>query len=53
MNNSFCIPESFNMNITHKLFDYKKNIMNSQRENSNSNNNNNNNIYLTCFYIHN
>ena len=36
MNNSFCIPESYNINISHQLFDYKITIMNSQRENTNS-----------------
>ena len=32
----FCIPESFNTNISHQLFDYKINLMNSQLKNTNS-----------------
>ena len=31
-----CIPESFNTNISHQLFDYKLTFENSQRENTNS-----------------
>ena len=32
-----CIPERFNTNISHKLFDYKITFVNSQQENTNSN----------------
>ena len=37
--NSFhilCVPESFNMNISHQLFDYKITFVNLQREITNS-----------------
>ena len=34
--NFFCIPESFNTNISHQLFDYKITLLNSQHENMNS-----------------
>ena len=34
--NSICIPESFNTNISHQVFDYKITFVNSQYENSNS-----------------
>ena len=34
--NSFCITESFDTNISHKLFDYKIIFVNSQYENTNS-----------------
>ena len=33
---SFCKLESFNINISHQLFDYKITFVNSQRENTNS-----------------
>ena len=32
-----CIPESFNTNILHQLFDYTITLVNSQRQNTNSN----------------
>ena len=32
----FCIPESFNTNISHPLFDYKITFVNYQHENTNS-----------------
>ena len=34
--NKLYIPESFDTNITHQLFDYKRILVNSQRENTNS-----------------
>ena len=34
--NIFCIPESFNTNISHKFVDYKVTFVNSQHENINS-----------------
>ena len=34
--NFVCIPESFNTNISHQLFDYKITFVNSQRKNTNS-----------------
>ena len=36
VNNSFCVPESFDTNILHQLSDYKITVMNSQLENKNS-----------------
>ena len=30
----FCLPESFNTNISHQLFDYKITFVNSQHESS-------------------
>ena len=33
---TFCIPESFNTNISHQLFKYKITFMKSQLENTNS-----------------
>ena len=32
----FCIPKSFNTNISHLFFDYKKTFVNLQPENTNS-----------------
>ena len=32
----FCIPESFNKNSSHQLFDYKITFENSKYENTNS-----------------
>ena len=34
--NWFCLPESFNMNISHQLLDYKIAFVNSQHEYTNS-----------------
>ena len=36
LNNIISILESFNMNISHQLFDYTINFSNSQLENTNS-----------------
>ena len=36
MNNNVCIPESFNTNISHQLFDYTITLVNSQHKNTNS-----------------
>jgi hypothetical protein len=35
-NNVFCIPETFNTNISHQLLDYTINFVNSQHKNTNS-----------------
>ena len=34
--NFFCIPESFNTNISHQSFDYKITLLNLKRKNTNS-----------------
>ena len=36
INKSLCIPESFNTNISHQLFNYKITFMNSRNKNPNS-----------------
>jgi hypothetical protein len=36
VNNFICIPESFDTNISHQLFNYKITSVHSQRENTNS-----------------
>ena len=35
--NTFRIPESFNINISHQFFDYKITFVNSHRDNTNLN----------------
>ena len=36
LQNNLCIQESFNTNISHKLFSYKITFLNSHQENTNS-----------------
>ena len=38
-NNTFCIPENYNTNISQQLFDYKITFLNLQHENKNKNSN--------------
>ena len=36
VDNEICIPESFNTNISHQIFDYAITFLNSQNQNENS-----------------